>query len=446
MKKLLAMLMALVMVLSFAACGETPEEPSDPEAPAEPGETEATGSVYWLNFKPESDEVLKELAAKYTAETGVEVKIETAASGTYNETLTAEMDKSEAPTIFVVGNQAAVDTWGDYCLDLTGTAIADELNTDAYMLYDADGKLCSIGYCYECYGIIVNNALLKEAGHDVSEITNFETLKAVVEDITARSEELGFGAFTSNAMDGSSSWRYTGHMINLEYYYEYVDDNAAWANGTAAAPTLTGAYMNNFKNLYDLAVVNSIVDRKELANGGFDAQAEFAEGKAAFYVQGSWEASGLEGKGMDLSTLSMIPYYCGVEGEEKAGLNCGTENYWAINGDASEEDIQATIDFMVWLVTDPEASEAAVGTFGVMPYKSAAVSTNPFLAQANAYLADGCYNMAWITNFQPNVDAYRATAVNALNAYNADPTDANWATVVTAFIDGWAVQYQAVNG
>lgn len=446
MKKLFAMLMALVMVLSFAACGETPEEPSDPEAPAEPGETEATGSVYWLNFKPESDEVLKELAAKYTAETGVEVKIETAASGTYNETLTAEMDKSEAPTIFVVGNQAAVDTWGDYCLDLTGTAIADELNTDAYMLYDADGKLCSIGYCYECYGIIVNNALLNEAGHDVSEITNFETLKAVVEDITARSEELGFGAFTSNAMDASSSWRYTGHMINLEYYYEYVDDNAAWANGTAAAPTLTGAYMNNFKNLYDLAVVNSIVDRKELANGGFDAQAEFAEGKAVFYVQGSWEAGGLEGKGMDLSTLSMIPYYCGVEGEEKAGLNCGTENYWAINGDASEEDIQATIDFMVWLVTDPEASEAAVGTFGVMPYKSAAVSTNPFLAQANAYLADGCYNMAWITNFQPNVDAYRATAVNALNAYNADPTDANWATVVTAFIDGWAVQYQAVNG
>ena len=446
MKKLLAMLMALVMVLSFAACGETPEEPSDPEAPVEGGETEATGSVYWLNFKPESDEVLKELAAKYTAETGVEVKIETAASGTYNETLTAEMDKSEAPTIFVVGNQAAVDTWGDYCLDLTGTAIEAELNTDAYKLYDADGKLCSIGYCYECYGIIVNNALLNEAGHDVSEITNFETLKAVAEDITARSAELGFGAFTSNAMDPSSSWRYTGHMINLEYYYEYADDNAAWANGTAAAPTLTGAYMDNFKNLYDLAVVNSIVDRKELANGGFDAQAEFAEGKAVFYVQGSWEASGLEGKGMDLSTLSMIPYYCGVEGEEKAGLNCGTENYWAINGDASEEDIQATIDFMVWLVTDPEASEAAVGTFGVMPYKSAAVSTNPFLAQANAYLADGCYNMAWITNFQPNVDAYRATAVNALNAYNADPTDANWATVVTAFIDGWAVQYQAVNG
>ena len=441
MKKLFAILMALAMVLSFAACGqeETPVEPgNEVEEPA------ATGSVYWLNFKPESDEVLKELAAKYTEETGVPVEILTAASGTYNETLTAEMDKSKAPTIFVVGNQAAVDTWGDYCLDLTGTAIEAELNTDAYKLYDADGKLCSIGYCYECYGIIVNNALLNEAGYDVSEITNFESLKAIAEDITARSAELGFGAFTSNAMDDSSSGRYTGHMINLEYYYEYADDTAAWAEGTAAAPALTGKYMDNFKALYDLAVVNSIVDRKELANGGLDAQAEFAEGKAVFYVQGSWEAGGLEGKGMDLSNLSMIPYYCGVEGEEKAGLNCGTENYWAINGNASEEDIQATIDFMVWLVTDAEASEKAVATFGVMPYKSAAESTNAFLAQANAYLGDGCYNMAWITNFQPNVDAYRATVVAALNDYNADPSDANWETVVTAFIDGWAEQYKNV--
>lgn len=448
MKKLLAMLMALVMVLSFAACGTT-EEPADD--PAVEGETEnnepaATGSVYWLNFKPESDEALKEIAAMYTAETGVEVKVETAASGTYNETLTAEMDKSEAPTIFVVGNKAAVDTWGEYCYDLNGTAIADELNTDAYMLYDDEGKLCSIGYCYECYGIIVNNALLNEAGHDVSEITNFETLKAVVEDITARSEELGFSAFTSAGMDGGSSWRFTGHLINLEYVYEYRDDPAAWGNGTYGPATLTGAYMDNFRNLYDLMVENSTTDRKELANGGFDANAEFAEGKAAFYCNGNWEYSSLVEKGMDPNSLNMIPYYCGVEGEEKAGLNCGTENYWAINANASEEDIQATIDFMVWLVTDPEASEIAVGTFGVMPYKSAAQSTNAFLAQANAYAADGCYVFPWVTNFQPNVDAYRATAVNAMNAYNADPSDANWATVVTAFIEGWAAQYAAVNG
>jgi raffinose/stachyose/melibiose transport system substrate-binding protein len=101
---------------------------------------------------------------------------------------------------------------------------------------------------------------------------------------------------------------------------------------------------------------------------------------------------------------------------------------------------------MTWLVTDPEASRMAVDTFAVMPYKQAAASTNPFLAIANEQLGAGKVNMWWATNYQPNVDAYRATAVSALNAYNAAPSDATWADVVTAFVDGWAVQYAAANG
>ena len=437
MKKLIALLLAMVMVIGLVACGTTNEE-----KPGETGGETAKGSVYWLNFKPESDEALQEIAKMYTDETGVEVKVVTAASGEYNSTLTAQMDKSGAPTMFVVGNQAAVETWGDYCLDLKDTDIAKELSTDAYMLYDKDGKLCSIGYCYECYGIIVNTKLLKAAGYEADYIKNFATLKEVAEDVHARAAELGFDAFSSAGMDGSSSWRFTGHLINLDYYYESVDAPDAWK---ACPETLTGKYMDNYRNLYDLMVVNSATDRAALANGGFDAAAEFADEKALFYFNGNWEWSGLEGKGMKAEDLTMIPYYCGVEGEEKAGLNCGTENYWAVNSEASAEDQAATLVFMKWLVTDPEASAKAVATFGVMPYKNAAASTNPFLAQANAYLADGCYNMWWATNYQPNVDAYRATAVSALNEYNANPTDDNWAKVVTAFIDGWATQYKAAN-
>ncbi len=429
MKKALSLLIVAILCIGMlAGCGAKESE---------------KGSVYWLNFKPESDEALQEIAKMYTDETGVPVKVVTAASGTYNETLTAQMDKSDAPTLFVVGNAAAVETWGDYCLDLTDTDIVKELSTDDYKLYDKDGKLCSIGYCYECYGIIVNKKLLVEAGYAEDYIVDFKTLKEVAEDVHGRAADLGFDAFSSAGMDGSSSWRFTGHLINLDYYYESVDDPDAWKE---CPPSIKGTYMDNYKALYDLMVINSATDRAELANGGFDAAAEFADGKALFYFNGNWEWSGLSEKGMKAEDLSMIPYYCGVEGEEKAGLNCGTENYWAVNAEASEEDIAATLAFMKWLVTDPEASEKAVATFGVMPYKSAAESTNPFLAQASAYMADGCYNMWWATNYQPNVDAYRATIVSALNAYNADPTDANWATVVTAFVDGWATQYQAANG
>ncbi|MBR6349179.1 MAG: ABC transporter substrate-binding protein [Lachnospiraceae bacterium] len=399
----------------------------------------ATGRVYWLNFKPELDETAQKLATMYTEKTGVKVQVVTAASGTYSQTLTSEMDKSEAPTLFIIGNQAGVKDWKDYALDLKGTAIEQELSTDAYNLYDETGKLVSIGYCYECYGIIVNPDLIEAAGHTMDEIKNFDGLKAVAEDIHARAAELGFDAFSSSDMDGSSSWRFTGHMINLEYVYEERAAGGVW---TECPPQLTGEFMKNYKNLFDLCINNSLTDPKDLATGGHDAEAEFKEGKAAFFVNGSWEYAAVS---ESVPRATMIPYYCGVEGEEKAGLNCGTENCWAVNAKASPEDQQATIDFMVWLVSDPEASALMVEQLGILPYKNAPASTNGFLNDAARYTDEGCYVMDWATNYQPNVDDYRAALVSALNAYCADQSDANWAQVETAAIQGWAVQYQNAN-
>lgn len=397
------------------------------------------GKVYWLNFKPEIDATLQELAKKYKDEKGVEVKVVTAASGTYSTTLTSEMDKSEPPTLFVIGNQQGVADWGEFALDLKDTAIAKELNTDAYNLTDANGKLVSIGYCYECYGIIVNPDLIERSGHSMDEIKNFAGLKAVAEDIHAKAAQLGFDAFSSSDMDDSSSWRFTGHMANLEYFYE---EKAAGKTWTECPATITGDYLPNFKNLYDLCINNSLTDPKQLATGGHDAEKEFKDGKAAFFVNGSWEYAAVS---ETVPNAVMIPYYCGVEGEEKAGLNCGTENCWAVNANVSEADQKATIDFMVWLVSDKDASAKMVEQLGIMPYKNAPASTNGFLNNAAKYTEDGCYVMDWATNYQPNVDEYRKDLVSALNAYNSDQSDANWEAVKTAFVDGWAKQYKAIS-
>lgn len=398
------------------------------------------GSVYWLNFKPESDAALQELAAAYKAETGVEVKVVTAASGKYNETLTAEMAKTSAPTLFIVGNEAAVKEWGDFCLDLTGTAIADELNTDAYNLYDEDGKLCSIGYCYECFGIIVNKELLAKAGYSVEDIKDFASLKKIAEDIHARAAELGFDAFTSSGMDSSSSWRFSGHLANVALYYEARDNG--WTAGPQPA-TLTGAYLDNYRMIWDLYINNSAYAPSSLSTGGYDAEAEFGKKQAVFYQNGNWEYGALTGTyGLDPDTLTMIPLYCGVEGEENAGLACGTENCWAVNANASKEDIQATIDFMVWMVSSETGTKALAATFGAIPYKKAAASGNVFLDAANAYSNSGKYVMTWAFNYTPNVDDWRAGLVSAMNIYDADQSDANWEKVKTAFVQGWATQYK----
>lgn len=450
MKKLIAMLLAVVMVLGLAACGgsSTTEttaaaaaetKAAGTEAAAAEGTTGAAGSVYYLNFKPEADEALQGLAALYTEQTGIPVKVVTAASGTYSDTLTAEMAKTEAPTIYNIGNMSGLKDWDDYALDLTGTDIANELTTDEFNLYNEAGELKAIGTCYESFGIIVNVDLLEKAGHTLDEITNFETLKTVADDIHARADELGFDAFSSSGLDSSSSWRFSGHLANMPLYYEFRDDGV-----TEQPATITGAYLDNFRQIWDLYITDTAADAKTLSTATADeSRAEFQEGKAAFYQNGSWEYATLS---ETMTNITMIPIYCGVEGEENAGLCSGTENCWAVNSQASEEDIQASLDFLYWLVTDEEAAQTMVDTLGVLPYKSVPTSTNAFLAAGNEMLSEGKYNVSWAFNHTPNVDSWRATVVTALTAYSANPSDTTWADVVTAFVDGWAYEYTMVNG
>ena len=443
MKKILAMLLALCMIFALCACGssaapaatEAPAADAATEAPAEEA-TAAEGSVYYLNFKPESDEAWQALAKTYTEQTGVPVKIVTAASGTYQETLTAEMDKSEAPTMFQVGNQGAVDTWGEYCYDLTNTDVWNEMTTHAFDMVGDDGFTYSIGYCYECFGIIVNKALLEQAGHSIDEITNFESLKAVADDIHARASELGFDAFSSAGLDGSSSWRFSGHLANMPLYYEFRDDGV-----TSQPATITGAYLDNFKAIWDLYTTDSATTGADLLAATGDAsEAEFGNGEAVFYQNGSWEYPNLVGNfGMDPANLQMIPIYCGVEGEEDAGLCSGTENCWAVNAEANEADIQATLDFMKWVVTSDEGTTLLAEQFGPCPFKSAKTPENVFFADANDLTAEGKYVVTWAFNYTPAVDDWRAAVVDALGQYTAGTGD--WDAVVSAFVDGWATQY-----
>ena len=429
MKKFIALLLAVVMVLSmsamFTGCNEAGKD--------------ETGSVYYLNFKPEFNDALQELAAKYKEKTGIEVKVVTAASGDYSTTLTANI---EDVTIFNIGNAAGLADWDSYALDLTDSDIAKELATNDFNLYNEKGELKAIGNCYESFGIIVNTKLLADAGYTLADITDFASLQAVVEDITARSEELGFAAFSSAGLDGSSSWRFSGHLANMPLYYEFRDDGV-----TEQPAEITGAYMDNFRNIWDLYINNSTCSGTDLpGKTGDNSKADFTEGKAVFYQNVAWEYAGLIEAGMTDDQLAMIPIYCGVEGEENAALCSGTENCWAINSKASAEDIQASLDFLYWVVTSAEGTTMMVEQFGAVPFKSAPASTNVFIVNGNEMLAEGKYAVTWAFNHTPNVDSWRAGVVTALAAYSADPTDANWEGVVDAFVTGWAIEYATVNG
>ena len=441
-RKLLALGLAAAMSVSLlAGCGSagSSSQAGSTGGASTGGEAASGGSVYYLNFKPEADAQWQALAETYTEQTGVPVTVVTAASGNYETMLKSEMAKTDAPTLFQVNGPVGLASWSDYCYDLTGTDFANELTSDDFKLMDGD-KLAGVAYVYEGYGIIVNTALLQEAGYTTADITDFESLKKVAEDITARKDELGFSAFTSAGMDGSSDWRFKTHLANMPLYYEFEDEGY---EGTPAE--IKGTYLDNYRQIWDLYINNATCEPSLLsAKTADDATAEFLTGAAVFYQNGTWEYTNIADLGDE--NMDILPIYIGVEGEENQGLCIGTENYWCVNAKASEEDIKATLDFMYWCVTSEEGTTAMAQDMGfICPFKNAKETPNVLNNKMNEAVASGKYSVAWDFNYIPS-EEWKNGVGSALTSYAADQTDANWDAVVTAFVDGWANEAAAVNG
>ena len=393
------------------------------------------GKVYYLNFKPEADAAWQEMAKKYTEETGTEVQIVTAASGNYETTLMSEMGKSSAPTLFQVNGPVGLKNWEDYAYNLADTPIVSELTSKDYTLTSSNGDTAAIAYAVESYGIITNVELLEKAGYTTDDIQSFEDLKKVAEDIQSRKDELGFAAFTSAGMDGSSDWRFKTHLANMPLYFEYKED------GVSDKEELKGTYLDNYRQIFDLYINNSTTPGADLASKtADDSEREFTSGEAVFFQNGSWEYNNLIDAGMTDEQITMIPIYIGAGDEANQGLTTGTENYWVVNKDANPDDIAATLEFMNWMVTNEEGTTFMADQLGLtIPFKKAKESPNVFVKKDIELTAEGKTPVSWNFPTMPS-EEWKNGVGAALTAYAADPTDANWDAVVSAFVDGWKAE------
>ena len=407
---------------------------------------DAKGKVYYLNFKPEAADQWAALAKEYTKEKGVDVKVQTAASGTYEQTLKSEIAKTEAPTLFQVNGPVGYQNWKKYTADMSNTDVYKELTNQDVALKDGD-KVVGVPYVMETYGLIYNKDILNKyfaldgaKATSMDEIDNFDTLKAVADDMQARKDELGIkGAFTSAGFDSSSDWRFKTHLANLPLYYEFKDDNV-----TEQPATIKGTYLPNYKKIFYLYITDSTTDPTQLsAKTGDDANSEFALGEAAFYQNGTWAWTDLQKAGMKAESVGMMPIYTGVKGEEKQGLATGSENYWCINDKASDADKKATEDFLSWVITSDTGKKAISQDMGfTTPFKTFddVKFDNPLTEAAVEDQKSGKTQVSWNFTMMPS-EEWKNKVGQALLEY-AQGTG-KWDAVKTAFVDGWASEYEA---
>ena len=464
-KKLVSALLCSAMVASMlAGCGSNGGSDNGAKTSGTEAGTTADageGSVYLLNFKPETDAAWQDLAATYTEQTGVDVTVVTAADGQYKTTLQSEMAKSEAPTIFTIGSKADAQEWADYTYDLSDSELYSHL-TDKSLAIANDGIIAGVANCYECYGLIYNKTILQSYidNYDgaviksIDEIDNFDTLKAVCEDINSNVDAINEAcgtelteAFASSGLDSGSNWRFSGHLAGIELYYEFKD---AGCDLVAGQSEITGKYLDNFKNVWDLYVNTSAADKATLDSGALNAEEELGMGEAVFYQNGDWEYAAFSndenGYLVTADDLSMMPIYFGVD-DANEGLAVGTENYWAVNSQASQEDIDSTLAFLEWVITSDEGRTAINQDMGLTaPFDTFTgdyASQNAFAAMANEYAAAGKTSVAWSFNATPAVDDWRADVIAPLTEYTE--RGGSWDDVAKAFVDQWAYYWAQEN-
>ena len=421
MKKIVALILCLVCITSLAGCGRG-----------------NTADVYFLNFKPESADVYQEIAEKYEQETGVSVKVVTAAANTYEQTLKSEIAKSGAPTIFQVNGPIGYQSWKDYCLNIENSDFAKLLSDDTLAIRDQNGNgIYAVPYVVEGYGIIYNDAIMKKyfALSDkavnidsADQINNFDTLKTVVEDMTAHKSELGIdGVFASTSLSSGEDWRWETHLLNVPLYYElrdsddYTDPTIAGLN----AKEIAFRYVQNYRNLFDLYINNSITEKGLLGSKSTsDSMAEFALSRVAMVQNGNWawsQISEVKGNTVKKDDIKFLPLYTGIEGEESQGLCIGTENYLAINKNASADAQKKSLDFLYWLFSSDTGKDYVTNKLDfITPFNSFSeneLPSDPLAREVVRYMNDkNLDTVPWIFTSFPS-DVFKTEVGGALLEY-----------------------------
>ncbi len=458
LKRVIALSMAgCMMAGAMAACNTEGGDTSSKAAVGESSvDTKDVKSIYFLNFKPEIADKYATIAEQYKKETGIEVKVTTAASGEYEQTLTAEMAKSEPPTIFQINGPVGYSNWAEWCADLKNTDLYNILSDKSLAVTKDDG-VYGIPYAVEGYGIIYNDAIMQKyfatSGAKVTsvdEINSFDKLSAVVEDMTAKKADLGIdGVFGSTSLKTGDDWRWQTHLMDLPLYYEFKTDSGSSITSCLNSTELKFTYADNYKKIFDLYTNNSCTEKSLLGGKTVDeSMAEFATGKCAMIQNGNWawgQINGIDGNQVKAEDVKFLPIYTGVDGEEKQGLCIGTENYFAINSKVDAATQKASADFLNWLFTSEYGKKAVKDDLGfIAPFTSFGDNEKPEDPLAKSVLSwmekDGYKSVEWTFGGIPSENWKKEFGANLLQYVQGQK---EWNAVVDEAKSSWTTEREA---
>lgn len=355
--RLMALVAAGIMIGSMTGCASdtvsTQAVPSpEQKTTADQGETaqaasetaKKIGKITISQQKAEIADSFKEMAAKYTEQTGVEVEVWPQAGDDHYTNLKTHLSSDSGPTIFTLNSDAEISEVKDYLADLSDLSFISKVQED--LLAKRDGRIVGIPMTAEGFGLIYNKSLV-----DPSDLGSTEALTSLIK------EEAGKG-ITGLGLS-QEDYFLAAHMFNYPFALQKDPDafcKQLYAGQVKLADVpefqeyakLLSSIRDNEKNPIEVTYDNNCGD--------------FATGKTAMIHQGNWCYSVIAGFHPEFDMgLAGVP----IGGNTK--ICVGVPSVWCVNSDASPQERQLGKDFLNWMYTSDTGTDYLMNQFGFIP-------------------------------------------------------------------------------
>ena len=342
-KRLLSLMVVAAMSASLVACGSSEGGSSD-------GASGSGVSITVLNSKTEIQTQFEEMAEAYEEATGVHVEVYNADTDTTVASQVATKYASNDPyTLTMVDAKDIYSLADDYAYDLSN----EDWASHTTLGITVNDKLAGFPVCVEARGIIYNaDAIEAITGEtfDPSSVATLDDFQALLEELKAGGMETPVGVL-------SEYWSLGAHYF--AEVYEQQEDPDAFVNSLLAGEADLGSNekFNELMDTFDTLIAYNYAKGSAANADREESSMMLAQGDIAFMFGGNWDWSVINQYDYT-ENMGIMPVPENTSDDTNTKLVGGGSKYFFVDSSdaTSDEQRQAALDFLNWLVSDPEGN------------------------------------------------------------------------------------------
>lgn len=336
MKKLVTLLLVFSMTVLVAACAN---KNSSTEVSSE---AELNVMMSFPQYMNEWEEYAKQFEAKMLKEENIKVKVnlEMPSSDQYESVLQARLSGDDAPDLYTLhSNNISTYYKAGYLTDLSNEPLASKIFDNVKQTVTFDDKLLVVPIESQAWGVLYNKKIFRDLN-----LKTPETLDELKQ-ITQTLKDNGYTPFMLAYQEQWVPQLMTALTLGGKVSGEVPD----WVDRMNAGKASYDEMRDIFGPI-DLIMKNGT--KRAMEQGSESGSAEFSNGAAAMYVQGTWAAGTIMEANPDME-LGVFPLP--VNNNPKSTLiNLSTSTTLAVYPNSKEKEL--ALKFANYVLDDQDSS------------------------------------------------------------------------------------------